>query len=123
MGRNVAPLSIEAAAPPVEKAKPAAKAKEEAPLNGQVGENSTQNKLAAAYATSDTASALKTQHSKKSKDVAAQWSLAQGKLQRSVDAGASWEIALQIAHPEVHEAAACPADSGTVGNVCPSNAM
>jgi photosystem II stability/assembly factor-like uncharacterized protein len=37
--------------------------------------------------------------SKQSKDVSAQWSLAQGRLQRSVDAGTTWQIALQLERP------------------------
>jgi len=83
--------------PPIEKAKPAAK--EEAQLKNQVQDSGTQNKLAAAYSNSDTAFALQKTRSKQSKDVAPQWSLAQGKLQRSLDAGATWQIALQLQHP------------------------
>lgn len=83
--------------PPIEKAKPAAK--EEAQLKAQVQDSETQNKPAAAYSKSDTAFGLQKQRSKQFKDVAAQWSLAQGKLQRSVDAGATWQIALQLQHP------------------------
>jgi hypothetical protein len=83
-------------APPIVKAKPAAK--EEAQLKSQVQESGTQSKLAAAYSNSDTAFALQEQRAKKSKDVTAQWSLAQGKLQRSMDAGATWQIALQLEH-------------------------
>jgi len=90
MARNVA-------APPIEKAKPAAK--EEAQLKNQVQDSGPQNKLAAAYSNSDTAFALQKTRSKQSKDVAAQWSLAQGKLQRSLDAGTTWQIALQLQHP------------------------
>jgi len=90
MARNVA-------APPIEKAKPAAK--EEAQLKNQVQDSGTQNKIAAAYSNSDTAFALQKTRSKQSKDVAPQWSLAQGKLQRSLDAGATWQIALQLQHP------------------------
>jgi hypothetical protein len=82
--------------PPIKKAKPAAK--EEAQLKAQVQESVAQNKLAAAYATSDTTSVLQ-KRSTRSKHVAAQWGLAQGKLQRSLDAGASWQIALQLEHP------------------------
>jgi photosystem II stability/assembly factor-like uncharacterized protein len=37
---------------------------------------------------------------KRSKDSAvAQWSLSQGKLQRSADAGSTWQVALQLEHP------------------------
>jgi hypothetical protein len=84
------------AAPAIVKAKPAAK--EEAQLKSQVQESAAQNKLAAAYSNSDTAFALQKQQARQSKDVTAQWSLAQGKLQRSVDAGATWQIALQLEH-------------------------
>jgi hypothetical protein len=90
MARNVA-------APPIEKAKPAAK--EEAQLKAQPGNNESPNKLAAAYSTSEAAFGLQKQRSKQSKDVIAQWSLAQGRLQRSLDAGATWQIALQLQHP------------------------
>ena len=83
--------------PPIEKAKPAAK--EEAQLKAQVPDSGTQNKLAATYSNSDTAFALQKQRSTRSKDVAAQWSLAQGRLQRSLDAGATWQTALQLQHP------------------------
>jgi len=78
----------------VEKAKPAAK--EEAHRKAQVEDNSNYGQPANAYSTSEAASALKKQ---RSKDLPAQWSLARGKLQRSVDAGASWQIALQLEHP------------------------
>jgi len=90
MARNETP-------PPVEKAKLAAK--EESQLKAQPGNNEIPNKLAAAYSNSDTAFALQKQRSKQSKDVAAQWSLVQGKLQRSLDAGTTWQIALQLQHP------------------------
>ena len=83
--------------PPIEKAKPAAK--EEAQLKAQVPDSGTQNKLAATYSNSDTAFALQKQRSTRSKDVAAQWSLAQGRLQRSLDAGTTWQTALQLQHP------------------------
>jgi len=83
--------------PPIEKAKPAAK--EEAQLKNQVQDSGTQNKLAAAYSTSDTAFGLQKQRSKQFKDAAAQWSLSQGRLQRSLDAGATWQIVLQLQHP------------------------
>jgi hypothetical protein len=83
--------------PPIEKAKPAAK--EEAQLKTQVQDSGDKNKLATAYSNSDTAFALQKQRSMRSKDVAAQWSLAQGKLQRSLDAGTTWQIALQLQHP------------------------
>ncbi|PYX26514.1 MAG: hypothetical protein DMG80_21340 [Acidobacteria bacterium] len=79
---------------PVEKAKPAAK--EEAHRKAQVEDNSNYGQPANAYSTSEAASALKKQ---RSKDLPAQWSLARGKLRRSVDAGASWQIALQVEHP------------------------
>jgi hypothetical protein len=90
-------MARDVAAPPVEKAK--LSAKEEAQLKNQVQDSGTQNKLAAAYSNSDPAFALQKQRSMRSKDVAAKWSLAQGKLQRSVDAGATWQIALQLQHP------------------------
>jgi hypothetical protein len=83
--------------PPIEKAKPAVK--EEAQLKKQAQDSGTQNKLAAAYSNSDTAFGLQRQRSKQSKDVIAQWSLSQGRLQRSLDAGATWQIALQLQHP------------------------
>ena len=83
--------------PPIEKAKPAVK--EEAQLKKQAQDSGTQNKLAAAYSNSDTAFGLQRQRSKQSKDVAAQWSLTQGRLQRSLDSGATWQIALQLQHP------------------------
>jgi hypothetical protein len=79
---------------PVEKAKPATK--EEAHRKAQVEDNSNYGQPANAYSTSEAASALKKQ---RSRDLPAQWSLARGKLQRSVDAGASWQIALQLEHP------------------------
>jgi hypothetical protein len=82
------------AAPAIEKAKPAAK--EEAQLKDQ--ETTTQGNFATAYSTSDRAAVLQ-KSNKQSKDALAQWSLAQGKLQRSSDAGSTWQIALQIAHP------------------------
>jgi hypothetical protein len=83
--------------PPIEKAKPAVK--EEAQLKKQAQDSGTQNKLAAAYSTSEAAFGLQKQRSKQSKDVIAQWSLSQGRLQRSLDAGATWQIALQLQHP------------------------
>jgi hypothetical protein len=83
--------------PPIEKAKPAVK--EEAQLKVPVRDSGTQNKPAAAYSKSDMAFGLQKQRSKQFKDVAAQWSLAQGRLQRSLDAGATWQIALQLQHP------------------------
>src|SRR5712692_8949518 len=90
MGSNMAVL-------PIETAKPAAK--EEAQLKSQAQAGGTQNKLAAAYSKSDTSFGLQKQRSKQSKDVIAQWSLAQGRLERSLDAGATWQIALQLQHP------------------------
>ncbi len=89
MASNVEP-------PPIEKAKPAAK--EEA-LKAQAQDNSAQKKFAAAYSASDQAVAVQKLRAKQSKDVVAQWSLAEGKLQRSMDAGATWQIALQLQHP------------------------
>jgi len=83
--------------PPIEKAKPAAK--EEAQLKTKVQDSGNQNKLAAAYSTSETAFALQKQRSMRSKDVIAQWNLSQGRLQRSLNAGATWQIALQLQHP------------------------
>jgi len=90
MARNVA-------APPIEKAKPAAK--EEAQLKTQAENDEAQKKLAGAISASSQLVVPQKTRSKQSKDVAAQWSLAQGKLQRSVDAGATWQIALQLQHP------------------------
>jgi photosystem II stability/assembly factor-like uncharacterized protein len=89
-GRNVA-------APPIEKAKPAAK--EEVPLKAQAENGEAQKKLPSAVSASNQLVTLQKTRPKASKDIAAQWSLTQGKLQRSVDAGASWQIALQIEHP------------------------
>src|SRR6266478_2824496 len=83
--------------PPIEKAKPAVK--EEAQLKKQAQDSGTQNKLATAYSNSDTAFGLQRQRSKQSKDVIAQWSLSQGRLQRSLDAGTTWQTALQLQHP------------------------
>ena len=92
MARNAEPL-------PINKAKPAAK--EEGDLKSQVEGGETQAQSAPAYLGSNSTLALQKQRSKQSKDrnIAAQWSLAQGRLQRSVDAGGTWQIALQLEHP------------------------
>jgi len=84
----------DAPALPIEKAKPAVK--EEAQLKSQVQEVAPQTKFAPAYIESNSALARQKQLPKKSKDAVAQWSLAQGRLQRSLDAGASWQIVLQL---------------------------
>jgi photosynthesis system II assembly factor YCF48-like protein/putative zinc finger protein len=90
-GRNVAPPSIV-------KAKPAAKEKEEVQTEGTVQNGAADKKPPSGY--SDMAAlGLQKQQLKRSKDAVPQWSLAQGKLQRSVDAGATWQIALQLEHP------------------------
>jgi hypothetical protein len=89
MARNVA-------APPIEKAKPAAK--EEAQLNAQAENDEAQKKLPGAISASSQLMVVQKTRSKQSKDVAAQWSLTQGRLQRSLDAGATWQIALQLQH-------------------------
>lgn len=85
------------AAPPIEKAKPAAK--EEAQLKAQAENDEAQKKLPGAMSASSQLIVLQKARSKQSKDVAAQWSLTQGRLQRSLDAGATWQIALQRQHP------------------------
>jgi hypothetical protein len=85
------------AAPPIEKAKPAAK--EEAQLKAQAENDEAQKKLPGAMSASSQLIVLQKARSKQSKDVAAQWSLTQGRLQRSLDAGATWQIALQLQHP------------------------
>ncbi len=85
------------AAPPIEKAKPAAK--EEAQLKAQAENDEAQKKLPGAMSASSQLIVLQKTRSKQSKDVAAQWSLTQGRLQRSLDAGATWQIALQLQHP------------------------
>ena len=85
------------AAPPIEKAKPAAK--EEAQLKAQAENDEAQKKLPGAMSASSQLIVLQKTRSKQSKDVAAQWSLTQGRLQRSLDAGATWQIALQRQHP------------------------
>ena len=85
------------AAPPIEKAKPAAK--EEAQLKAQAENDEAQKKLPGAMSASSQLIVLQKTRSKQSKDVAAQWSLTQGRLQRSLDAGATWQIALQRPHP------------------------
>ena len=92
MARNVEPL-------PINKAKPAAK--EEGGMKSQVEAGAARGQFAPAYVASDSALLLQKQRSKQSKDKngVAQWSLAQGKLQRSVDAGTTWQIALQLEHP------------------------
>ncbi len=82
-------------APAIEKAKPAAK--EEGQLKTQVRSNEPQKKLATAYSAMDAGVAQKLQ--KQSKDVVAQWSLAQGRLERSLDGGATWQTALQLDRP------------------------
>ena len=95
IGRN------EVQALPIEKAKQATK--KEGQIKSQVSENRPQKELAGAYRESDSAATLQKQRMKKSdnkdKDAGAQWSLAEGKLQRSLDAGATWQIVLQLQHP------------------------
>ena len=89
-GRNVA-------APPIEKAKPAAK--EEVPLKAQAENGEAQKRLPGVVSGSTQLVVAQKTRSKQSKDVSAQWSLAQGRLQRSVDAGTTWQIALQLERP------------------------
>ena len=95
IGRN------EVQALPIEKAKQATK--KEGQIKSQVSENRPQKELAGAYRESDSAATLQKQRMKKSdnkdKDGGAQWSLAAGKLQRSLDAGATWQVVLQLQHP------------------------
>jgi hypothetical protein len=95
-GRNVAQLSIVKAKPA---AKEAAKEKEEVQAENRIQNDAADKTTLSGY--SDTvALGLQKKQLKRSKDSAvAQWSLAQGKLQRSVDAGATWQIALQLEHP------------------------
>jgi photosystem II stability/assembly factor-like uncharacterized protein len=78
------------------KTKPAAK--EEAQMKAPVQESAAQKKFVAAYADSALAGPLQKERSKQSKDQDAgpQWSLAQGRLQRSRDAGGTWQVALQL---------------------------
>lgn len=80
---------------PIQKAKVATK--EEAELKAQTKDAEAQKKqLKSAIAAPDRAfGARKLQ----SKDVAAQWSFAQGMLRRSLDGGASWQTALQLERP------------------------
>jgi hypothetical protein len=89
----------DAPAPPVEKAKLATK--EEAELKSQVVQKAPQKKLSAtAYPKSEAAVLEQEQLLKQSQPVAApQWSLAQGRLQRSLNAGKTWQTALQLDHP------------------------
>jgi hypothetical protein len=91
----------EAQALPIEKAKQATK--EEGRAKSQASESAAQQKLVGAYLQSDSAVTLQKQRLKKSdnldKDAAPQWGLAEGKLQRSPDAGATWQIVLQLEHP------------------------
>ena len=93
-------IADEIRALPIEKAKQATK--EEGRLKSQVSESAAQKKLVGAYL-SDSAVTLQKQGLKKSdgidKDAAPQWSLAEGKLQRSLDAGATWQVVLQLQHP------------------------
>ena len=108
-GRNFTQLSIVKAKPAAadlatdvaakEKADVAAKEKkEELQTEAALQPGATVNKAPSSY--SDTAAlGLQKQQLTRNKDVVAQWSLAQGKLQRSVDAGATWQIALQLEHP------------------------
>jgi hypothetical protein len=82
-------------APPIEKAKPAAK--EEAELKAQLQAVEPQNKLAAGaeIVTGPEKTSLK----RFKKVFAPQWSLAQGKLQRSLDTGKTWQTTLQLDRP------------------------
>ncbi len=94
-GRNFTQLSIVKAKPAA--ADVAAK-KEELQTEAALQPGAAVNKTPSSY--SDTAAlGPQKQQLTRNKDVVAQWSLAQGKLQRSVDAGATWQIALQLEHP------------------------
>jgi hypothetical protein len=81
----------------IEKAKPAAKAgaASQAPKNEVV---SSQENSSSRYLQKQPAAAVQMQGASRSKDVPAQWALANGKLQRSVDSGSTWEVALQLQH-------------------------
>jgi hypothetical protein len=88
VARNDAP------APPIAKAKPPIK--EEADLKAQLQKVQRERKSTLAYEVSDSALAGQKQLSRVAKDGAApQWSLAQGKLRRSLDTGKSWQPVLQ----------------------------
>jgi hypothetical protein len=91
IARNDAP------ALPIEKAKPAAK--EEAELKSPVQENKLAGTSMLASTELDSNLARAKKQSKLSKNAIPQWSLAQGGLQRSLDAGSSWQIVLQLPQP------------------------
>ncbi|HWZ82164.1 MAG TPA: zf-HC2 domain-containing protein [Terriglobales bacterium] len=84
-------------APAVSKAKEPLK--DEAERKAQTQDGLAKNSLASAYGMSDSALTLQKELAKKSKLVPAQWSLAQGRLQRSLDGGTTWQIALQLQQP------------------------
>jgi hypothetical protein len=81
---------------PIQKAKPAAK--EEAKMKSQAETGAARAQAAPSSPESRFALAPQ-QRSKQSKDSVVQWSLAQGRLQRSVDGGGTWQTALQLQHP------------------------
>lgn len=96
LARNDAPVSVEK----IQKAKPAAK--EEAQMKAPVQGSTAQNKFSARAADSTLAGPLQKQRSKstdKDENAAPQWSLTQGNLRRSLDAGGTWQIALQLQRP------------------------
>jgi len=74
--------------------------KDEAERKAQAQYGLTKSSLASSPETSNSAVSLqKMRSAKQSKTAPAQWSLAEGKLQRSLDAGATWQIALQLQQP------------------------
>jgi hypothetical protein len=80
---------------PIQKAKVATK--EETELKAQTRDAEAQKKqLKTAISAPDRAFGA---HKLQSKDVAAQWTFAQGMLRRSLDGGASWQTALQLDRP------------------------
>jgi hypothetical protein len=95
---NIEPLvTNETRALPVEKAKPALKEETESKTQAQDG--LAKSNLAPAYETSNSTAILQRQASKRSSNVMPQWSLADGKLLRSLDAGATRQAVLQLQTP------------------------
>jgi hypothetical protein len=86
-----------ASAPAVTKAKEPLK--DEAVQKAQTQYSLAQKSLASSSEMSGSALTLQKQRTKQTKVVLAQWSLADGKLQRSLDAGATWQIVLQLRQP------------------------
>jgi hypothetical protein len=81
----------------IEKAKPAAKADAATQAQNNEAASAPAN-FAIGHLQAESVTALQKSRASRSKDVPAQWSLASGKLQRSQDAGSTWQVALQLQH-------------------------